>query len=138
MIRDRFGISEPVLVMNSDIITKVNFQDLYQSHVRDAAAITVGIREYEYVVPYGVVEMEDGQICSIEERPRLSFHISWGIYVVNSDILDLVPEDQFFDMPDLIRVAVRSGYKAFGYQIREQWAAIESLEDLTEETNRRS
>jgi hypothetical protein len=57
---------------------------------------------------------------------------------VNSDILDLVPEDQFFDMPDLIRVAVTSGYRAFGYQIREQWAAIESLEDLTEETNRRS
>ncbi len=138
MIRDRFGISEPTLVMNSDIITKVNFQDLYQSHVRDDTAITVGIREYEYVVPYGVVEMEDVQICSIEERPRLSFHISCGIYVVNSDILDLVPEDQFFDMPDLIRVAVTSGYRAFGYQIREQWAAIESLEDLTEETNRRS
>lgn len=138
LVRDRFGISEPALVMNSDIITKVNFQDLYQSHLREAAAITVGVRQYEYVVPYGVVEMAEGQICSIEERPRLSFNISCGIYVVNSDILDLVPEDQFFDMPDLIRVAIKRGYRAVRYQIQEEWTAIESLGDLTQETNRRS
>ncbi|MFQ5911190.1 MAG: sugar phosphate nucleotidyltransferase [Thermoplasmata archaeon] len=138
LIRDRFGISEPVLVMNADIITRVNFQDLYQSHFREAAAVTVGVRQYEYIVPYGVVGTQGGQLCSIEERPKLSFKISCGIYIVNPDVLDLVPEGQFFDMPDLIRVAVKSGYKAFGYQIREQWAAIESVEDLTEETNRRS
>ncbi len=138
LVRDRFGISEPVLVMNADIITRVNFQDLYQSHVRDAGAITVGIREHEYIVPYGVVEMEDVQICSIEERPKLSFKISCGIYIVNPDVLDLVPEGQFFDMPDLIGAAISRGYRTFRYQIREQWAAIESLEDLTEETNRRS
>lgn len=136
LIRDRFGISEPVLVMNSDIITKLNFEDFYESHLREAAVLTVGIREHEYIVPYGVVEMEERQICSIEERPKLSFNISCGIYVVNPHILDLVPDDQFFDMPDLIRGAIKSGYKTFPYQIREQWVAIESLGDLTEETSR--
>ncbi len=136
MIRDRFGISEPVLVMNSDIITKLNFEDFYESHVRDAGAITVGIREHEYIVPYGVVEMNERQVCSIEERPRLSFNISCGIYVLSPSVLDLVPEDQFFDMPDLIRLAVRNGHRTFVYQIREKWAAIESLGDLTEEIGR--
>ncbi len=134
LIRDRFRLSEPVLVMNSDIITKLNFEDFYQSHLREASALTVGIREHEYIVPYGVVQIEEKQVCSVEERPRLSFHISCGIYAVNPDILDLVPKDQFFDMPDLIRVATGSGYKTFAYQIREQWVAIESLGDLTEET----
>ena len=138
LIRDRFGISEPVLVMNSDIITKLNFEDFYESHLREAAVLTVGIREHEYIVPYGVVEMEERQICSIEERPKLSFNISCGIYVLSPSILDLVPDNQFFDMPDLIRLAVRNGHRTFVYQIREKWAAIESLEDLTEETNRRS
>ena len=136
LIRDRFGISEPVLVMNSDIITEVNFWDLYQSHLSQAAALTVGVRRYEYVVPYGVVEMEEGQIRSMEERPTLSFHINCGIYVVNPDILDLAPEGQLFDMPDLIQVAMRSGYTVCGYQIRGRWIAIESLGDLTEETDR--
>jgi len=135
LIRDRFGIVEPVLVMNSDIMTKLDFEDFYQSHLREAADITVGIRGHEYIVPYGVVEMEERQICSIEERPKLSFNISCGIYVVNPHILDLVPDDQFFDMPDLIRGAIKSGYKTFPYQIREQWVAIESLGDLTEESS---
>ncbi len=138
LIRDRFGLSEPVLVINSDIITKLNFEDFYQSHLVEAADITVGIRGHEYIVPYGVVEMEERQICSIEERPKLSFNISCGIYVLSPSILDLVPDNQFFDMPDLIRLAIRNGHRTFVYQIREKWAAIESLEDLTEETNRRS
>ena len=136
LIRDRFRISEPVLVMNADIMTKLNFEDFYQSHLQQAAALTVGVREHEYVVPYGVVQMAEKQIRSIEERPTLSFHISCGIYVVSPDILDLVPNGQFFDMPDLMRVAVSGGYRTFVYEIREQWVAIESLEDLAEETSR--
>jgi hypothetical protein len=55
---------------------------------------------------------------------------------VNPEILDLVPEDQLFDMPDLIRVAMRSGHWVFGYHIRERWVAIENLEDLTEKVNK--
>lgn len=136
LVRDRFGLSEPVLVMNSDIMTKLNFQDLYLSHLQQAAALTVGIRKHEYTVPYGVVELEEEQISSIEERPRLSFHISCGIYVVSPNLLDLIPEGRFFDMPDLIQAALRGGYRTSTYQIREPWVAIESLGDLTEETER--
>ena len=136
LIRDRFGIREPALVMNSDIITEVSFRDFYQSHLKKSAALTVGVRRYEYVVPYGVVEMEEGQIHSIQERPTLSFHINCGMYVVNPDILDLVPENQFFDMPDLIRAVMKAGHRVSAYPIRERWVAIESLGDLTEETNR--
>jgi NDP-sugar pyrophosphorylase family protein len=136
LIRERFRLSQPVLVMNSDIITKLNFDDFYQSHLTQDVVLTVGIREHEYVVPYGVVEMDERRVCSIEERPTLSFNISCGIYVVSPTILDLVPKGQFFDMPDLIRVALRSGHKTQAYKIREQWVAIESLGDLTEETIR--
>ena len=135
LIRDRFGLSEPVLVMNSDIMTKLNFEEFYQSHLREDAAFTVGIREHEYIVPYGVVEMDEKRVCSIEERPKLCFYINCGIYAVNPDVLDLVPEGQFFDMPDLIQAAVRSGYKTSIYQIGEKWVAIESLGDLTEESS---
>lgn len=135
LIRDRFGISDPVLVMNSDIITKLNFRDFYKSHLGEDAAITVGVRAFEYTVPYGVVKLEGNRIRSIEERPTLSFQISCGIYAVNPEILDLVPKDEFFDMPDLIQTVMRKGYKALGYQIEEEWVAIENLGDLTEEFN---
>jgi NDP-sugar pyrophosphorylase family protein len=136
LIRDRFGLSEPVLVTNADIITELDFQDFYRSHLRQDAAVTIGIRQHDYVVPYGVVEMEGGQIRSIEERPTLSFQINCGLYVLNAEILDLVPSDERFDMPDLIRVAMRAGRRVCGYPIRERWVAIESVSDLTEERNR--
>ncbi len=136
LIRDRFELSEPVLVMNADIMTKLDFQKFYKTHLKEAAVITVGIRQYEHVVPYGVVQMDGGSISAIEERPRLPFHINCGIYVVSADVLDLVPKDEFFDMPDLIGAAVKSGHKVFGYLIREEWVAIESLGDLTEETKK--
>ncbi len=136
LIRDRFGLSEPVLVMNSDIMTKLNFEDFYESHLQQAAALTVGVREHEYVVPYGVLQVQENRVCSIEERPKLSFHISCGIYVVSPDILDLVPENRFFDMPDLIHVALKCAYRTVTYLIREPWVAIESLGDLTEEISR--
>jgi NDP-sugar pyrophosphorylase family protein len=138
LIRDRFKLSEPVLAMNADIMTKLDFQKFYQTHLKEAAAITVGIRPYEHVVPYGVVQMDGARVRAIEERPRLPFHINCGIYVVTPDVLSLVPKDDFFDMPDLIGAAVKSGRKVFGYPIREEWVAIESLGDLTEETRRNS
>jgi NDP-sugar pyrophosphorylase family protein len=132
LIRDRFGISEPVVVMNADIITKLDFRTLYQAHLKESAAITVGIRQFECVVPYGVVQMEQGWILSIEERPKLSFNINCGIYVVNPGVLDLVPENRFFDMPDLLQTAIKAGHRTVGYEVREPWMAIENLGDLEE------
>jgi NDP-sugar pyrophosphorylase family protein len=136
LIRDRFRLSEPVLVMNADIMTNLDFQAFYQEHLKEAAAITVGIRPYEHLVPYGVVQMDGKKIRGIEERPKLPFYINCGIYVVSPDVLDLVPKNEFFDMPDLIGTAVRSGHAVLGYMIREEWVAIESLGDLTEETKK--
>lgn len=136
LVRDRFGLSEPALVMNADLLTELNFQEFYRFHQRNEAAITVGVRRHEYVVPYGVVEVEEGRIRSIEERPTLSFPISGGIYVVNADVLDLVPEGKMFDMPDLIRQAMQAGRSVCAYEIQERWMAIESVSDLTEATKR--
>lgn len=136
LIRDRFGIAEPVLVMNADIITEVSFRDLYETHRREEAALTVGVRRHEYVVPYGVVEMEAGMIRAIDERPHLVFQISCGIYVLEPPGLDLVPENKFFDMPDLIATLIKSGRRVYGYPILERWVAIETLSDLADETNR--
>ena len=136
LVRDQFGISEPVLVLNSDIITAVNFRDLYKSHQTKNAALTVGVRRLEQIVSYGVVEMDGEEIRSIEERPTHSYEINCGIYVLNPEILDLVPPGQFFNMPDLIKISMKKGHRIIGYPIRERWMAIEDIEDLAEETKK--
>lgn len=138
LLRDRFGIDEPILVMNGDIITELNFRELYQFHRKKGADITVGIRQYEYVVPYGVVDLDGDQIRHVRERPAQCLQISCGIYVLNPNILDMVPEGQFFDMPDLIQSAVNNRYRVLGYKINEPWVAIESLLDLEGSITRNS
>ena len=136
LIRDSFELAEPVLVTNADIITELDFQSFYGWHLRRNAAVTVGVRQHDYMVPYGVLQIAGEQVHSIEERPTLSFQISSGLYVLNTEILDLVPSDEKFDMPDLIRAALRTGRRVCAYPIRERWVAIESVADLTEERSR--
>lgn len=133
LARDQFGISEPVLVMNADIITNLNFGDLYQWHRKQKAAISVGVRWLNRTVPFGVVELEGGDISSIVERPTHSCQINCGIYVVNPDILDLVPPGEEFYMPDLIQAAMNAGHRICGYEFEEKWVAIDNLGDLEEE-----
>lgn len=133
LARDRFGISEPVLVMNADIITKLDFRDLYQWHLKQKAAITVGVRWLNRSVPFGVVEMEGEEIRSIVERPTHSCQINCGIYVVNPDILDLTPPDKEFYMPDLIQAAMKEDHRVCGYEFQEKWVSIDNLGDLEEE-----
>ncbi len=136
LARDQFGISEPVLVMNADIITNLNFRDLYQWHGKKEAVITVGIRPYTQTVPFGVVETDGDRITAIVERPARTCQINCGIYVVNPDVLDLVPPDEEFYMPDLIKAAMKEGNPVLGYEIHERWVSIDNLGDLEEEAGR--
>lgn len=133
LVRDTFGITEPTLVMNADIITNLHFRNFYQWHQKQKAAITVGVRWLKRSVPFGVVEMDGEEVRSIVERPTHSCQINCGIYVVNPDVVDLVPPDEEFYMPDLIQAAMNEGHRICGYEFKEKWVAIDNLSDLEEE-----
>ncbi|HBK81846.1 MAG TPA: hypothetical protein DDZ83_19610 [Nitrospinae bacterium] len=136
LARDRFRISGTVLVINADIITKVDFKDLVGWHEKKKAAITVGVRELERTVPFGVVEMEGDRITSIVERPAHSCLINCGIYALDSEVVDLVPPDEEFYMPDLIQAVMDRGGAVCGYEVKEKWVSIDNIGDLEEETGR--
>lgn len=133
LVRDRFTIKEPILVMNSDIITEADFGDLYAFHLREHAELTVAVRHYTYTVPYGVLELDGAQVLSIRERPVRDFEISCGIYVISPHLFDLVPEGEFFDMPQLICRAIDQRHRVSAYYIRQKWLAIETLQHLVDE-----
>jgi NDP-sugar pyrophosphorylase family protein len=130
LIRDRFTLAGPLLVMNADIITEIDLQDLFRFHTDRGAALTVGVRPYSYTIPYGVLQADGDRVVSIEERPSLAFLVSGGIYVVTHQVLDLIPPGEFLDMPDFIQAAIKARYAVHAYQIRQKWVAIEDLTDL--------
>lgn len=120
----------PVIVMNGDLLTKVNFRSLLEFHKRKAASATVCAREYEVLVPYGVMRTEAGYLTHVIEKPRQNFLVSAGIYVLEPDALSAIPSKQYFDMPELLDVLVKQGNRPAVFPIYEYWLDVGQPSDF--------
>ncbi|MEN2427753.1 MULTISPECIES: nucleotidyltransferase family protein [Chromobacterium] len=122
--------ASPFIVTNADLLTKENFGLLIDQHAEAGVHTTMAVRQYEMQVPFGVVNVREGHIHSIEEKPVQRFVVSAGIYVLSPEVLDLVPTGSFFDMPALFDLVLRSGMKARAHQIDGYWLDIGRLPDF--------
>ena len=121
--------NEPFFVMNGDLLTNVNFEHIFNYHTLNKATATMCVREYDYEVPYGVVKMNDNKITEIAEKPVQKFFVSAGIYMLSPEILDLIPQDEFYDMPTLFEKAIAQGKNVISFPIHEYWIDIGRLEE---------
>jgi len=119
----------PLIVMNADLITKVNFGSLLDYHAKHNAQATMCVREYDFQVPYGVVQLDSHRLLGIEEKPVKRFFVNAGIYTLNPDVLDVVPKDTFFDMPQLFDQLIKEKKEIAVFPIREYWLDIGHLND---------
>lgn len=121
---------EPLLVMNGDILTGVDFQELVRFHREHEAALTVGVRQYEFKVPYGVVQAEQGVVRALREKPKYEFLVNAGIYLLEPDVKRYIPADRRFDMTDLIGALLEEGRKVVTFPVVEYWLDIGQIEDF--------
>jgi dTDP-glucose pyrophosphorylase len=119
-----------IMVMNADLLTKVSFTHFLDFHRSHRAAATMGVREYELQVPYGVVRMASHRISDITEKPVQKFFVNAGIYALEPETLDLIPSNQFFDMPALFERVIASRKETVAFPIREYWLDIGQISDL--------
>ena len=120
----------PLIVMNSDILTKVNFQHLLDFHAAHQSVATMCVREYDFQVPYGVVKIEHHRIVDIEEKPVHRFFVNAGIYVLDPTVLDAIPKNTFFDMPSLYQQLISEGKETTVFPVREYWLDIGHIADF--------
>jgi dTDP-glucose pyrophosphorylase len=116
--------NEPFFVMNGDILTDVNFESMMQFHLSNCATATMGVGEYEYEIPYGVVNIDGNKIYSIEEKPLHKAFINGGIYILNSNSIDLIPNDTFYDMPTLFDLLLKKDEFIASFAIKDYWLDI--------------
>ena len=121
--------TEAFFVMNGDLLTNVNFEHLHDYHISNSSMGTMCVREYDFQVPYGVVNMRDGKIESIEEKPIHKFFVSAGIYMLSPNILDYIPKNEFFDMPTLFEKLIQEKKNAISFPLREYWLDIGKMEE---------
>jgi dTDP-glucose pyrophosphorylase len=121
--------TESFFVMNGDLLTNVNFEHLHKYHINNEAIATMCVREYDFQVPYGVVNLNQNKILSIEEKPIHKFFVSAGIYMLSLEAISYIPQDQFYDMPTLFEQLIKGNKVCVSFPLREYWLDIGKIED---------
>lgn len=122
--------TEPFFVMNGDLLTQVNFDQLMQFHLEHDAVATMCVREYEYQVPYGVIETNGTDLTAIKEKPIHRSFVNAGIYVLSPEVFDYIPNETFYDMPTLFEKLMELGKKTTAFPIHEYWLDIGQVDDF--------
>jgi NDP-sugar pyrophosphorylase family protein len=115
-------------MMNGDVLTKVDLEALLTFHNENNANATMCVREYEYQVPFGVIESEGNNIKSMVEKPIQRFHVNAGIYVVGRKIIEQVKEHEIIDMPTLLDRNLDDNVLLFPFH--EYWLDIGRIDDF--------
>lgn len=120
---------EPLLVINGDVLTTVNYRALLDYHQEHEAQLTMGVRRYAMKVPYGVVDCDGPAVRAVREKPEFSFFVNAGIYLVEPEVRDLIPENRRFDMTELIERLAENGGRTVSFPIHEYWLDIGRHDD---------
>lgn len=124
--------TEPVLVINGDILTQVDFRAMLDFHRENRADLTLAVRRYEMQVPYGVIECEGARVQYLREKPQLGFLVNAGIYLLEPAVYQFIPQGQHFNMTDLIQWLLDAGRTVVSFPIREYWLDIGQHADYTQ------
>ena len=117
---------EPLLVINGDILTQVDFRAMLAYHREHEADLTVGLRQFDFQVPYGVLECDGPLVSRVCEKPRLSFLANGGIYLLEPSVYPWIPAGERCDMTDLIQRLINADRRVVGFPITEYWLDIGS------------
>lgn len=118
----------PVFIINGDVLTKINFEDVLIYHNENNACATMCVREYEYQVPFGVIESDGAKVKSMVEKPTHRYHVNAGIYVINPEIVRSVHRNEVIDMPTLLERYLHND--VFMFPFYDYWLDIGRMDDF--------
>jgi dTDP-glucose pyrophosphorylase len=125
-----FG-NDNVLLMNSDLLTNIDFHDFYKRFTESGADMQVATVPYHIDVPYAVMNINDNdEVISFHEKPRYTYYSNAGIYLFRKELSDLIPAGKPFDATDFMEAVIGSGRKLVSYPILGYWLDIGRAEDF--------
>lgn len=119
-----------VLVMNSDLLTNINYEDLFREFVAKGADIIVATVPYQVIVPYAVMETDHENILSFKEKPTYTYYSNAGIYLIKRELVSMIPENTFYDATDLMEQLISENKKVVHYPLLGYWLDIGRHEDF--------
>lgn len=122
--------NENILLMNSDLLTNINYEDFYSDFIETNADLSVASVPYHVDIPYAVLETEGkNDVKSLQEKPRFTYYSNAGIYIFKKSLLKLVQSNSFLDTTDFIELLISKGFKVNTYPILGYWLDIGRMSD---------
>lgn len=118
------------IVMNSDLLTSLSFEDLYLRHMSEEADITVAVIPYQVSVPYAILTTDGSRVTGIEEKPSYSYYANAGIYMISNRLLNKLIPGTRIDATDFIQQAVADGCKVVYFPVNGTWIDVGSPVDF--------
>lgn len=121
--------NDTVLVMNSDLFTNIDYEDFFLHFIDNDADMSVAAIPYSVSVPYGIFELEERNIKGVKEKPTYNYYANAGIYLIKKNLLDLIPQDKFFNATDFLELLIQKGFNVIRFPITGYWIDIGKHED---------
>jgi dTDP-glucose pyrophosphorylase len=129
-------IEDPFFVVNGDILTTVEYDDFLNYHESKNSIATMGVKEFEFQLPYARVKTNNqDQLLSLEEKPVYSNLINSGVYILNPEVINYIPKNEFFDMTSLFESLISKNKMIYTYEINDYWLDIGHKADYTKANN---
>ncbi|MBS7196836.1 MAG: nucleotidyltransferase family protein [Bacteroidales bacterium] len=126
-IRDFYN--DTILLMNSDLFTNINFEEFFLHFKQNNADMSVAAVPYSISIPYGIFEIEERIIKDVHEKPTYTYYANSGIYLIRRELLDLIPNDVFFNATDFMQKLIACGYNVIRFPLLGYWIDIGKHED---------
>jgi dTDP-glucose pyrophosphorylase len=119
-----------VLVMNSDLLTNIDLEEFYREFESNDAEMSIATIPYTVSVPYAVLETDHEKVISLKEKPSYTYYSNAGIYLIKRDVINLIPENRFFNATDLIEMLIKLNKKVSSFPILGYWLDIGKPDDF--------
>ena len=119
-----------ILLMNSDLLTNIDYEDFYLSFLSSGADMLVASIPYDINLPYAIFETNDDEVKSFKEKPKYTYYANAGIYLIKKELVKLIPQQKVFNATDLMDKVVAEGKKLIHYPILSYWLDIGKHEDF--------
>ncbi len=122
-------VNDTVLVMNSDLFTNIDYEDFYLHFLENDSDMSVAAVPYSVNVPYGIFELTGRDIQGVKEKPTYNYYANAGIYLIKKKLLDLIPDNVFYNATDFMEMLIEKNHKVIRYPLTGYWIDIGKHED---------
>lgn len=127
LLKDK--LTEPFIVMNGDVLSLINFADLYSFAFKQESLLTISIKKEITPFAFGNIFFNDDIVTGIQEKPDIIMYILAGIYVMKPEIFNVFPPNEYFGMDHLIKKMLAENLTITKYDHNEYWLDIGRLND---------